>query len=453
MVQDSEFRVSRRYRAYVLVLLVSVGICGWVDRNVFAMLLESIKLEFDLSDTQLGLLGGVAFGLFYASVGLPVAWLADRYNRRILIAASLGAWSVMTALCGSATSFTTLFLARVGVGIGEAGGSPPSQALICDYFPPRRRAFALGIYYLYIPLGFVVGFLGGGWLNEVFDWRTAFVAVGLPGVVLALVVRLTLREPPRGLVERLQDTGATPSLLRTLRYFWGRRSLRHLPLAGAVHGTGAFAAAVWLPAYFMRVHGLESVEAGAWMALAYGLGGGAGVLSGGYLGDCLVRRSGDERWYAWGSATVILLGLPFAMAVYLADSLGLIFASLLVATFFGHMFLGPVTALIQDLAGLRRRAVAAACYLFLVNLISTGLGPLLTGMASDALGGRFGSDALRYALLAIVTVTGVWAAAHFCLAARSLRDDLQAANAASATCEGRGQSSLNALTAGAPSSG
>jgi MFS family permease len=427
------FTASRRYRHYVLGLLVLVGVMGWVDRNVFAVLLEAVKVELSLSDTQLGLLGGVAFGLFYASVGLPVAWLADKYNRNHLIAGALALWSLMTAACGLATGFLTLFLARVGVGVGEAGGTPPSLSLVSDYFAPQRRAFALGILYLYIPLGFVVGFLSGGWLNELFGWRLTFVIVGLPGVLLALVVRLTLREPPRGHSEALADAEPTPPLWSTLRYFWSRPSLRHLPLAGAIHGVGAFAAAVWLPAYFIRMYGVGTAEAGAWLALAYGCGGAIGVLCGGYVADLTVRRTGDERWYAWGSALVIVATLPCTLVLYTTGRPMIAVSSLLVTTTFSHMFLGPVTAVIQGLAGLRRRAVAAALYLFLVNLLSMGAGPVAVGIASDLLGTRLGNESLRAALLVIVSATSIWAAIHLLLAAKELRADLAYARGATVT--------------------
>ena len=192
------FVVSDRYRYYVLALLICVGICSWIDRNIFSILLQPIKQEFHFTDTQLGLLGGIAFGLFYATVGLPIAWLADRYNRRKIITIALALWSVMTACSGLANGFGSLFLARVGVGLGEAGGSPPSQSLVSDYFPPERRAFAMGILFMYIPLGFMFGFLIGGWINQFFGWRAAFMVVGLPGLALALLVRFTLKEPPRG---------------------------------------------------------------------------------------------------------------------------------------------------------------------------------------------------------------------------------------------------------------
>jgi MFS family permease len=427
---------ARAYRAYVLALLVTVGIVGWVDRNVFAMLLQSIKGDLALSDTELGLLGGVAFGVFYAGVGLPVAWLADRFSRSSLIAVALGLWSVMTAVCGLAGGFAGLFLARVGVGIGEAGGSPPSQSLIADYFPPAQRARALGVLYLYIPCGFVAGYLSGGWLNELVGWRLTFLIVGLPGVLLALVVRFTLLEPPRGHAEGARDTGAVPNLAATIRYFLACPALRHLPLAGAIHGIGAFAAAVWLPAYFMRTFEVTSVTAGAWMAIAYGCGGGVGVLCGGHIADAAVRRTGDSRWYAWGCAGVILATLPCTLLLYLTHDRTVALACLIAATLLGHSFLGPVAALLQNLAGVRRRATAAAFYLFLVNLVSMGLGPVAVGIASDYFTPRFMEGALRYALLVIVATTTVLASIHFLLAARTLRRDLELAGTAAANAAG-----------------
>jgi len=414
------FTVSRAYRAYVLVLLVAVGVAGWIDRNVFAVLLQSVKIELALSDTQLGLLGGVAFGVFYGLLGLPVGWLADRCDRRSLIAAAVGIWSLFTAACGLAGGFGSLFLARVGVGIGEAGGSPPSQSIVADYFEPERRARAYGLLYLYIPCGFVVGYLTGGALDDLVGWRAAFLIVGLPGVVLALLVRCTLREPPRGHTEGSRDTESPPPLAETIAFLWAHPALRRLALAGALHGTGAFAAALWLPAYFVRSFGVTSATSGLWLALAYGCGGALGVALGGHVADKLVKRAHDTRWYAWMPAAVLCASLPCTFLVYLSHQPLLAVAALIVATFLGHTFLGPVAALLQHLAGARRRALAAAFYLFLVNLISMGLGPLSVGAASDLLTPRFGTAALRYALLAIVASTSTLAALQFVRAAAAV---------------------------------
>ena len=420
----SGFTVSNRYRYYVLGLLVTVGVCSWVDRTVFSVLLQPIKLEFGFSDTQLGLLGGVAFGLFYASVGLPIAYMADRFNRRNIIAAALFLWSLMTTLSGTAIGFVSLFFARMGVGVGEAGGSPPAQSLVSDYFAPEKRGFAMGILFLYIPLGFLIGFLVGGWINQFFGWRRAFLVVGVPGIIISIILRLTLREPPRGHSEGVRDSGLTPSLLSTIRYFWSRRSMRHIPLAGAVYGMGAWAMGVWLPAYFMRIHGMGSGEVGTWMALIYGIGGGAGVMCGGYLSDRLAKATGDKRWYMWIPMSAALTAAPFAFLIFLSDAKlpALLFLTIFVTVM--HMTLGPVTAMIQGLAGLRRRAVAAAFYLFLSNLVSMGVGPVIVGMVSDSFHSRYGNESLRYALLVIVFVTFLWAALHFFLATKTLREDL-----------------------------
>jgi MFS family permease len=431
-MDHSETIRARAYRVYVLALLVAVGVVGWVDRNVFAVLLQSVKVDLDLSDTQLGLLGGVAFGVFYAGVGLPIAWLADRYSRSSLISVAIALWSVMTAACGLAGGFAGLFAARIGVGIGEAGGSPPSQSLIADYFAPSDRARALGVFYLCIPLGFVAGYLMGGWLDELFGWRLTFALIGLPGVLLAIVVRFTLLEPPRGHAEGAREAESVPSLVDTIGYFVRRPALRQLPLAGALYGVGAFASALWLPAYFIRTFGVTSATAGAWMAIAYGVGGSIGVLCGGHVADEIVRRTRDSRWYAWGSAVVIIATLPCTLLVYLTDTPAVAVAALVAATLLGHMFLGPVAALLQNLAGLRRRATAAAFYLFLVNLVSMGLGPVTVGIASDYFSARYAEAALRYALLAVVATTTVLASLHFVLAARTLRRDLDLAEAAPA---------------------
>lgn len=425
--ESGVFRFTNAYRNYVLGLLMMVGVCSWVDRQVFSVLLQSIKLEFSFSDTELGLLGGVAFGLFYASVGLPVAWLADKFNRRNIITIALSLWSLMTAVCALTTGFWSLFVARMGVGIGEAGGSPPAQSLVSDYFPPERRGFALGVLFMFLPLGFLTSFLIGGWVNQFFGWRTAFMVVGLPGLVLAVVLRMTLREPPRGHSENRHHAGPPPSLPSTIKYFLSRPSLRHLPLGGAVHGIGAWGAGVWMPAYFMRVHGMSSGEIGTWFALIFGIGGAAGTMYGGYFADRIVRKTGDPRWYAWFSAVSLLVTVPFSVFVYLWPTPVPALLVFSIPVLIGHMFLGPVTATIQNLGGVRRRAMAAAFYLFLANLISMTCGPLIIGVISDTFQARYGNDSLRYGLLVLVVVTSIWAAVHFFLAARTLREDLAAA--------------------------
>ncbi|MFO1409130.1 MAG: MFS transporter [Steroidobacteraceae bacterium] len=417
------------YRRYVLALLLAVYVLSFVDRQILSVLLQAIKREFSFTDTELGLLGGIAFALFYSLVGLPLAVLADRINRRNLIAVALGLWSLMTAACGYAGGFVSLFLCRVGVGVGEAGGMPPSYSLISDYFPPARRGTALAVFGMGIPLGVLTGFLVGGWVNEYYGWRVAFRVVGIPGVVLALLLAATLREPPRGRYDPAPPPGAAPSILSTARFLWARRAVRHLCAAGALYGLAMWGAGVWQPAFFMRVHGMSSAQVGTWLALVFGLSGASGALLGGALGDRLYRASGDARWYAWISAGGVLVSVPFVFLVYLWPTPVPALLFLIVPTVFGHMYLGPAFALLLGMAGPRRRAVASSLYGLVLNLVSMGLGPLLVGFSSDRLQPRYGVLALRYSILVLVVTATSWAAIHFLCAARTLRADLAAAEA------------------------
>jgi len=424
-------RSAARYRWYVLGMLVILGALSWIDRQLLAMVMQSVKSEFSLTDTQLGLLGGTAFGLFYVTAGLPIAWLADRYNRRNLIAAALGFWSVMTALCGCAVGYGSLFAARVGVGIGEAGQSAPSQSLVSDYFPPHRRAFAMGVLYTFVPIGYLVSYSAGGFFNDTIGWRAAFLLFGITGIAVAVLFRFTVREPLRGMSEPAPHARAwlpAPSLPSTIVRFLTRPSIRHVALAGTLHGIGGFAAALWLPSFFMRTHHMSSTAVGVRLALIMGIGGLAGTLAGGLLADRLVTRTGDARWNAWLCGLALACCVPFTFAMYLASAPAVAFAFFAIPTVLTHMILGPIVATMQNLGGVRRRAMAAAFYLFLVNLVSMGLGPLLVGMISDALYPALGDNALRYSLLSVTTVTTAWAALHLLLATRTLRHDIATAD-------------------------
>ena len=423
------FRFSEVYRRYILGLLLAVYIFNFLDRQILAVLLQSIKLEFSFTDTQLGLLGGLAFAVFYSVLGIPIAWLADRFNRRNIIAVALCLWSAMTAVCGLTTGFTSLFLARVGVGVGEAGGLPPSYSLISDYYPPQRRGTAMAVMGMGIPLGVLTGFLVGGWVNEFFGWRTAFMVVGTPGVLLALLLRFTLREPPRGQYDDARTQDQAPTLLATFRFLWKRPSCHHLCLAAALYGLSGWGAGIWQPSFFMRTHGMNSAEAGTWLAFVFGLSGATGAFLGGVIGDHVYRRTGDPRWYMWISGTGILVAIPFVFMVYLWPTPVPALLFLIVPTVLGHMYLGPVMAMLLGIAGARRRALASALYGFIINLVSMGLGPLSVGMLSDYLQPDYGADSLRYAILTVVIIATFWAAVHFLLAARHLRADLAQAGA------------------------
>jgi predicted MFS family arabinose efflux permease len=419
------FSFSAAYRRYILGLLLAVYIFNFVDRQILAVLLQSIKLEFSFTDTQLGLLGGLAFAVFYSILGIPIAWLADRFNRRNIIAVALCLWSAMTAVCGLTTGFTSLFLARVGVGVGEAGGLPPSYSLISDYYPPERRGTAMAVMGMGIPLGVLTGFLVGGWVNQWFGWRTAFMVVGIPGVFLALLLWLTLREPTRGQFDD-RTQGQASTLLGTFRFLWKRRACRHLCLAAALYGLSGWGAGIWQPSFFMRSHGMSSAEVGTWLAFVFGLSGAAGAYLGGVIGDRVYRKTGDPRWYMWISGAGILVAIPFVFLVYLWPTPVPALLFLIIPTLLGHMYLGPVMAMLLGIAGASRRAVAAALYGFFINLVAMGLGPLTVGMMSDYLQPDYGVDSLRYAILTVVVIATFWAAIHFLLAAKYLRQDLAA---------------------------
>ena len=413
---------SDNYRRYVLGILLVVFTFNFIDRQILAILLQPIKQDLGLSDTQLGLLTGIAFSLFYVSFGIPLARLADRSSRVNIISGALVAWSTMTALCGLAQNFWQLLFARIGVGIGEAGCIPPSQSLISDYFAPEKRAMALSIFALGVPIGVMFGFLVGGWMEEYFGWRMAFLVVGLPGILLAIIVRLTLREPPRGLSETtIRDHGEQPSMREVARYLWGLRSFRHVAFAAALHAFVGYGVVSWLPSFLARSYQMGGAEIGTWLALLAGIVGGLGTVAGGWLGDRYAKK--DRRWYVWISGITILLAVPFTIYAFLGGDKYWTLAMYILPTFFGAFYHGPTGAVIQGLAQVRMRAISAALYVLMVNLIGLGLGPLAVGVISDLLAPAYGVESLRYALLCVFLVN-IWSALHYLFAVKTLRADL-----------------------------
>lgn len=417
---------SARYRWVVLVMLTLVAIVNFVDRQLMSILMEPIKAEFGLSDTQLGFLTGFAFAVFYAFMGIPLARLADQGNRRTLIAVVIALWSVMTAACGLAIGFATLLMARIGVAIGEAGSAPAVQSLIGDYFEPRRRATAIALQSTGVYIGILLGFLLGGWIGQLSGWRTAFIAVGLPGVLFALVFAWLVREPPRGRLDNVVDTGKAPPLRETLQHLWSRRSYRHLPLAVSLYAFVAYGSMQWAPSFFIRTHGMTLGEVGTWLALSAGVAGGLGCVLGGMVSDHVVNRTGDPRWHLWIPASLIAGSIPLYFALYLAPTALPALLLTVVTWFFGNTWLGPVQATLQGLAGVRMRAMAIAIMLFVNNLIGLGLGPLVVGTLSDLLTPSLGVDSLRFALVIAVSAASALSALHFVLAARTLKADLDA---------------------------
>ncbi len=418
-----EFKASPAYMRYALSMFVLVYVINFVDRQIFSILIEPIRAEIHLSDTQLGLLGGIAFALFYTFAGIPIARWADRGVRKNIVAMAILIWSAMTMFTGTARSFMTLLIARIGVGIGEAGCSPPIHSLISDYFPAERRATALSIYSLGIPIGGAIGTLAGGWIGEYFGWRTAFYVVGVPGLVVAVIFYLTIKEPPRGATEIEPVSTASPPLAQTLRFMWSLRSFRHLSFAGALHAFVGYGVGLFLPSFFIRSHGFGLAETSTYLFLI-GLTGMIGTFLGGYLGDRLAPR--DKRWYMGIPGLATLISVPFSILFYTTADPMLALLLAIPGAILGPMYLGPTFGTTQTLVTPAMRATASAILLFVLNLIGLGLGPVFAGVLSDGLRPQFGEESIRYALLILAVVGNLWSACHYYLASRTLREDLEA---------------------------
>lgn len=412
---------------YALGVLTVVYSFNFIDRQLLAILQESIKADLLLSDTQLGLLTGFAFALFYVTAGIPIARWADRSNRRNIVALAVFIWSFMTAISGFVQNYMQLLLARIGVGVGEAGGSPPSHSMISDIFPPERRASALGFYSTGVNFGILFGFLFGGWLNEFFGWRTAFMVVGIPGILIAIIVRYTMAEPIRGIAD---SRVATDDMLPTsgvLALLWSRRSFRHLALAAALNAFAGYSSANWTASFFIRSHGMTTGELGTWLALILGVGGAIGVFGGGLLADRLGGR--DKRWYVWLPALAGILMVPFSASVYLVDNAYAALTLMIIPGLLSNVYLGNTLALTHGMVGMRMRAMASAILFFILNMIGLGGGPWLVGVLSDFLAPSLGQDSLRYAMLYLLPAVLIWSAFHFMLAGKAIREDLENAPA------------------------
>jgi predicted MFS family arabinose efflux permease len=423
MARAPESEVSLGYSYYVLGLLFTVYVFNFIDRQVLAILLEPIKQDLQASDTAMGLLAGFAFVVFYTVAGIPIARFADRTSRRSVIAVGLAVWSAMTAASGLARSFTQLALARVGVGIGEAAGSPPAHSLISDYFPPERRATALSIYATGVYVGVMIAFVAGGYIREHFGWRLVYLLVGLPGIPLALLVRMTIRELPRGFSESAAvDTGVV-GLGEVIRFLLSRRSFLFIAAGASCQSLGGYAILSWGPAFLERVHQLGVVEIGTSLGLIVGIGGSAGAYLGGKLADRLGAR--DPSWYMRLPAIQALLGVPFVVGFLLIPRTDLALLSFIPYYFVANMYIGPMLAMTQGIVKLRMRATASAILLFILNMIGLGMGSFVVGFSNDQLAARFGIEAIRYSLLGVALV-GCLASVCFLQASRTLPDDLRA---------------------------
>jgi MFS family permease len=417
------------YANYVLVALTMCYVLNTMDRSqILAASLQAIKKDFAASDFQMGILTGIPFAVFYSVMGIPIAAWADRSSRRNVLALAVASWSAMTALFGMSVNYVMLFAARVGTAIGEAGGSPPSHSLISDYFPKSRRGTAFAIYALGVPIGTSLGAAFGGWGNQTFGWRTTFILAGVPGIVIALILWLTVKEPPRGMSDGVArgagERAPVPGMFEVLRVLWKKASFRHLTLAAALHSVVWYASGSFNNAFLQRSHQMTVAEAGYWISGLAAIAG-IGTFLGGVMADWMSARTRDRRWYMWVPGIATLLCVPFQFLAYLSGDFVVVMLSFVGLMFTAAVFFGPSFAMTQALATLRMRSVATSLLLFIQTLIGFGLGPSITGLISDQLSASFQQNSLRYALV-IIGVVNLWAALHYVLGSRTLRQDLEA---------------------------
>ena len=400
-----------------------VSFFNYMDRYMLAVLLPAIKADLQLSDTEIGFITGLAFTLFYATMGIPIARLADRYNRKNIIAIALTVWSAMTALCGLSQNFMQLAVARVMVGVGEAGASPPSHSLIADLFPVEKRARALSVYSLGAPVGILVGFMVGGWITQLHGWRAALFTVGIPGILVALVVYRKLHEPERGAADGLARNTEVQPFWFSLKTLMASPTFRHLSVATGLYTVVWLGVVQWLPSFFTRSFGLEIGEVGTWLAIILSVSQIIGMLLGGWLADRLGAT--DLRWYVWVPSLAILVSTPMFALTFLTQNPTVAFLSLFLPFMIGVMQGPPSFAVAQGLADVRMRAMAAALLLLITNLIGGGIGPQVVGIMSDYLVAGYHQDSLRYSLLAVSLVFGLWSSLHYFLAGKTIRREFR----------------------------
>jgi len=417
-------RSGKTYRYVVATALAVVYTFNFLDRQIVSILGKDISTELHLTKTEFGLLGGTAFALFYTVCGIPVAWFADRGNRVWIISAASAIWSLFTALCGTAHGFAQIMLYRMGVGVGEAGGSPPSYSLISDYFPPRERGVGLAIYSLGVPIGSMLGAFAGGRIAAAYNWRVAFFAVGAPGILLALVMLLMVREPKRGSLDPYLD-GATahdaaPPLLAAIAGFFANRTLVLTAISSALSAFVGYAGLIWNPQFLENVKGMGKVQIADYYALTLGVTGVIGTFGAGWLVDRLSHR--DRRWFAWVPALSFLLSIPFWIGLLWAPTWQLAMLFLAGPLLLNSMYLAPALTVVQNAVTPARRTMAGAILLFVLNIVGLGVGPVYVGRIADAMEPVHGKNALAIGFAALIPIIVITVGAHLAAAASIARD-------------------------------
>ncbi len=428
--------VTPGYRSYALWLMLGIYTLNFLDRQVVNILAEPIKQDLGLQDWQLGLLTGLAFAVFYTFLGIPIARLADRANRPMIISVSLAVWSAFTVASGMAQNFIHLLLARIGVGVGEAGCSPPSHSLITDYSPKEKRASALAFYSMGIPLGSLAGMALGGLVADAHGWRVAFFVAGAPGLLLALIAAFTLKEPRKLIAAHQAKTAAeAPSFGEAMKELGTKKSFWLIAFAGSLTAFIGYGHLAFYGSFFFRNHGAELAQLaqaagglgpagflGTALGLIIGVFGAVGTFLGGQIADRAAKK--DIRAYVSVPAIAGLASFPFFIAAMLTGSLTLSLGLLALPVLLGSLWYGPVFAAVQSLVRPQTRATAAAVLLFVVNLVGLGLGPLFVGILSTSFTGSMGeAEGVRWALL-VSSVVGLIAALLFWLARRTIREEI-----------------------------
>jgi predicted MFS family arabinose efflux permease len=407
-----------------LLILLLVFALSYVDRQLLAILIEPIKDDLGISDSAAGFLYGFTFAIFYTVLGIPIARLADRSKRTRIITVSLAVFSLMTAACAWAGTYWQLLLARVGVGIGEAGTNPPSHSIIADLYPVERRSTAMGVFALGPHLGLLLGFLLGGFLGQVLGWRLVFLIAGAAGFVMAAIATVALKEPTRAQVP--SSAVRTTSSTQAVRMIWRSDALRHLFIGGTIVNMAVSALIAWLPAFLMRSHGMSLTSVGVFLALVLGVLGGAGTLLGGWLADRL--GADNPAWRMRSIAMVLLLVVACWWVAFATAAQGIALIAIAIAGGLIGFNIGPSFAMVQSLVPADMRAFAASLLIFSVNLIGLGIGPLAVGLISDTWARQYGSDSLRMALMAVPPLM-VWGALHYEAAARHIATELRVTSA------------------------
>jgi MFS family permease len=417
---------SKRYAYYVVAVLGLTSALNFYDRNVLGIILQPMKKDLRLSDMQAGLLSGVAFAVVYSLLGLPIARIADRGRKVQVLSSALAFWSVMTAACGFATNAAGLFFARMGVGAGEAGGLPSTHAIIADYFPPEQRGKALTAIAVASSIGVICGLSIGGFVSDRFGWRAAFWVGGPPGVLLAILTFLSVREPGPGLIGRNPSTQTSPhipiaSVLNQLR----RRSSYVLTVAAlTLAQTAGFAQLAWAPTFFIRAFGLKPGQVGLLFALVSVVPGIIAMVCGSFIVELWTRR--DKRATIWFLMLTFSAAIPAGFATFLAPNLYIAIVGVFASALINNAYVGPNYALIQGLSGPRLRATGAAIYMAVVTLFALSVGPAVAGFLIDHLAPTSGANSLRWALC-IVGVFYLASLPVFMLAARTVETDLNEA--------------------------